>query len=173
MRYIVRPRRLGEGAVKSVEVVLTTLSHTPALISSLIHDTPDASLKKRPPSGKWSIHEHACHLAVVHPMFAQRLEFILREPEPRITPYSPSDEEAAGSLLDMDLHRALEDLTRDRVQLVNRSAALDPDQWHRTVEHPEYTHYSIFVMMRMVALHDLFHGYRINDLLLNTDWSWL
>ena len=119
------------------------------------------------------MHEHACHLAVVQPMFAERLELVLREPHPRIAPYSPSAEEAAGSLLEMDLDQALDQFVADRRRLVDRLASLSSGEWHRPVQHPEYREYSIFIMTRMVAMHDLFHGYRIHDLLLSKDWSGL
>jgi len=32
-------------------------------------------------------------------------------------------------------------------------------------EHGEYSHYSVFIMFRHVAPHDLFHAYRIEELL--------
>ncbi|HEY7679538.1 MAG TPA: hypothetical protein VIC04_03400 [Terriglobia bacterium] len=52
-----------------------------------------------------------------------------------------------------------------------RTAKLRPEDWERTAEHPEYTHYSVLIMFRHLALHDLFHAYRIEELLLKNDWS--
>ena len=33
------------------------------------------------------------------------------------------------------------------------------------------SHYSVFIMFRHLALHDFFHGYRIEELLLNREWA--
>jgi hypothetical protein len=41
----------------------------------------------------------------------------------------------------------------------------------RTAEHGEYSHYSIFIMFRHLALHDLFDAYRIEELLLKREWT--
>jgi hypothetical protein len=48
---------------------------------------------------------------------------------------------------------------------------LSADDWQRTARHDEYTHYSVFIMFRHLALHDMFHAYRIEELLLKKDWE--
>ncbi len=37
--------------------------------------------------------------------------------------------------------------------------------------HPEYARYSVFIMFRHLALHDLMHAYSIEELLLKRDWA--
>jgi hypothetical protein len=41
----------------------------------------------------------------------------------------------------------------------------------RTAKHGEYSHYSVFIMFRHLALHDFLHAYRIEELLLKKDWD--
>ena len=48
---------------------------------------------------------------------------------------------------------------------------LDPTEWQRTAEHGEYSHYSVFIMFRHLALHDFLHAYRIEELLLKPTWD--
>jgi hypothetical protein len=48
---------------------------------------------------------------------------------------------------------------------------LSAGDWNRTAEHGEYSHYSVFIMFRHLALHDFFHAYRIEELLLKKEWS--
>jgi hypothetical protein len=48
---------------------------------------------------------------------------------------------------------------------------LTEDDWLRTAEHEEYAHYSVLIMFRHVALHDMLHTYRIEELLLKRDWA--
>ena len=151
--------------------VIAALENAPAVILPLVREVPPAILKRRPKPGKWSAHEHACHLAVVHKLFFTRLDLMLSGPHPRITPYQPDRDEDEDHLLRMDLEEAMERFVKDRHRLVERVKGLRPDDWARTAEHPEYSHYSIFIMFRHVALHDLFHAYRIEELLLKNDWE--
>jgi hypothetical protein len=48
---------------------------------------------------------------------------------------------------------------------------LATSDWERTAEHEEYSHYSVFIMFRHLAMHDMFHAYRIEELLLKKDWA--
>jgi hypothetical protein len=73
--------------------------------------------------------------------------------------------------LKLDLDASLDAYVRDRASLVERLRQLSPADWQRTAEHPEYSHYSAFIMFRHLALHDCLHAYRIEELLLCRDWA--
>lgn len=148
-------------------VIIETLSRTPELILPLVRETPPERLRLRPAPEKWSIHEHACHLAEVHPLFFERLDLMLTHDDPEIAPYFPDQDAEAGSLLDRDLDASLERFRDDRARLVERIRALAPAAWERTARHGEYERYSVLIMFRHLALHDLFHAYRIEDLALS------
>jgi uncharacterized damage-inducible protein DinB len=152
------------------ESIITMLENAPCVIVPLVREVPAEVLKRRPQPAKWSAHEHACHLAEVQPMFLTRLELMLNDPAPRITPYNPSADDEEGALLKMDLNDALERFTRERAELVEELKDLSAEDWGRTAEHPEYAHYSVFIMFRHLALHDMLHSYRIEELLLKNDW---
>lgn len=152
-------------------VIVAALERAPALLVPLVREVPQAILKRRPRPGKWSAHEHACHLATIHPVMSARLDLMLTDPMPRITPYFPSSDEEGGSLLKMDLDEATERFSSDRRRLVERLKTLSAEEWQRTAEHGEYTHYSVFIMFRHLAMHDMFHAYRIEELLLKNDWE--
>jgi len=157
--------------MQNPEAIIAALENAPGIILPLVREVPAAVLKRRPKPGKWSAHEHACHLAVVHKIFFQRLDAMLSNPKPRITPYNPDQNEVEDHLLKMELDESLERFVADRRRLVETLMALRPEDWSRTAEHPEYSHYSVFVMFRHLALHDLFHAYRIEELLLKKDWE--
>ena len=70
----------------------------------------------------------------------------------------------------MGLDDSLERFANDRGRLVERLRQLVPSEWMRSGEHGEYNHYSVFIMFRHLALHDFFHAYRIEELLLKKDW---
>ena len=150
--------------------VIDALERAPQIVVPLVREVPEATLKRRPPSGKWSVHEHACHLASVHALFLDRLEYMLATPSPVITPYDPGRDDPADALMALDLKESLLRYLGDRAALVTRLRQLSDADWQRTGEHGEYSHYSVFIMFRHLALHDFFHAYRIEELLLRKDW---
>lgn len=50
--------------------------------------------------------------------------------------------------------------------MVSRFRGLMPFEWKLSASHPEYNRYSLFTMFRHLALHDLYHAYRIEERLL-------
>jgi hypothetical protein len=76
-----------------------------------------------------------------------------------------------SALLQVDLDQALTRFESDRKSLVEKLGRLSDTDWHRTADHPEYTRYSIFLMFRHLALHDLLHAYRIEEILVKRDWD--
>jgi uncharacterized damage-inducible protein DinB len=153
------------------ESIIQMLENAPCIIVPLVREVAAERVKQRPQPEKWSAHEHACHLAQVQPMFLKRLELMLNDPAPRITPYNPDADDETGALLKVDLNEALERFTRERAELVEELRDLSAEDWERTAAHPEYAHYSVFIMFRHLALHDMLHSYRIEELLLKTDWA--
>ena len=157
--------------MNNVDVVVTSLERAPALIIPLVREVPQAILKRRPKPGKWSAHEHACHLATVHPVLTARLDLMLTQQRPRIVSYFPSADEEDGASLKVDLDEAMERFSTDRQRLVQRLRGLSAEEWHRTADHEEYAQYSVFIMFRHLAMHDMLHAYRIEELLLKNDWT--
>ena len=95
---------------------------------------------------------------------------MLITPAPVITPYDPGTQNSDDALLSRDLDESLDSYVRDRVRLVSRLRELTSSDWRKTAEHGEYSHYSVFIMFRHLALHDFFHAYRIEELLLKREW---
>ena len=157
--------------MESIPSVIDALERAPHVVLPLVREVPASLLKRRPKSGKWSAHEHACHLAVVHRLFFERLDDMLVTPAPIITPYDPGTQDPDDALLRLDLDESLNRFVQDRAALVSRLRGLSPMDWNRSAEHAEYSHYSVFIMFRHLALHDFFHAYRIEELLLNRNWA--
>jgi hypothetical protein len=151
--------------------VVEALERAPSIVVPLVREVPPTILKRRPKPGKWSAHEHACHLAVVHRLFFERLELMLANPAPVITPYLPDQADPDDMLLKLDLDASLLQYADDRARLVARLRHLEAEDWSRTAEHGEYSHYSVFIMFRHLALHDFLHAYRIEELLLQKNWT--
>lgn len=146
--------------------VTDALANAPAIIVPLVREIPPERRKLRLRAGKWSAHEHACHLADVHALFEARLDLMLEEDRPRIVPFAPGPPGEDDCLLAVDLEEALESFVTKRAEIVARLRTLSPPEWERAAEHPEYSRYSVAIMARHFALHDLFHAYRIEEILL-------
>src|ERR1700730_3839721 len=121
--------------MNNASVIVAALERAPDLVIPLIREVPQAILKRRPRHGKWSAHEHACHLATIHPVMSARLNLMLTDPVPSITPFFPSSDEEEGALLRVDLDEAMERFSNDRRRLVERLNTLSAEGWERTAEH--------------------------------------
>jgi hypothetical protein len=150
----------------SASSIIDSLRRAPDIIVPLVREVPSQILRWRPEPHRWSVHEHACHLAHVHALFFQRLDQMLSEPAPVIRPYLPGDQDSDDFLMQMDLDTALAQFVADRERLVERLEKLTAEDWARTAEHGEYRTYSVFIMFRHLALHDFLHAYRIEEILL-------
>src|ERR1700722_7657708 len=100
--------------MKNYDAIISTLERAPELILPLVSEVPLTILKRRPRPGKWSAHEHACHLAAVHPLMSSRLDLMLNESKPRIKPYLPHLDDDDEALLKVDLAEAMDRFKGDR-----------------------------------------------------------
>lgn len=152
------------------EAVLTLLEKAPAVLIPLIRETPETLRRRRPAPGRWSAHEHFCHLVSQEPPMRERLQKMLAEDDPELVSYGPSPEDEAGALLAVDLEEATERFARERAELVAILRALPLEGWERTGRHPERDGYTVFVLARQMAVHDMLHGFRMEELRYQKDW---
>lgn len=150
--------------------LIASLEAAPGIIIGLVREVPRRYLKRRPEPDKWSAHEHACHISTGDTAFLSRLELMLSCPHPRIKSMVPSPDEETGSLLNVDLYEALEQYVQERARVVERLKELSEEDWQRTAEHEAFSHYSVYIMFRHLLMHEMFHAYRIDELMLKKDW---
>ena len=155
--------------LESINPIITSLENAPNILLPLIGEIPNEIIKRRPVPGKWSAHEHAAHLTQTDSIFINRLNLMLTEENPVIKSYLPDKDEEDGAFLKIDLAPALEKFARERKTLVEKLKTLSAEDWQRTARHEEYTHYSVFIMFRHLALHDNLHSYRIEEILLSKE----
>jgi hypothetical protein len=157
--------------MNNTTILISALETAPGVITPLIREVPPQILKRRPSPAKWSAYEHAIHLSQSDASFRARLDLILSTPEPFIKSIENSPEDEAGAMLDVDLDESLDRYVRERAALVKRLKKLTPDEWEKTAEHEAFDHYSVFIMFRHLLNHEMFHAYRIEELLLKKDWD--
>ena len=151
--------------------LIAALENAPGVIIPLIREVPPQLLKRRPSPTKWSAYEHACHLSGTDGPFLERLDLMLSTSEPFISTIHNSPEVEAGALLSVHLDEALDRYVSERASLVKRLQELSAEDWQRTAEHEAFSHYSVWIMFRHLLNHEMFHAYRIEELLLKKDWE--
>ena len=157
--------------MSNTTTLIVALENAPGIIIPLIREVPPQYLKRRPSPTKWSAYEHACHLSASDVPFLARLDLMLSTPTPFIKSIENSPEDEAGALLSIDLDAALDRYVRERAALVKRLKGLSAEDWQRTAEHEAFSHYSVWIMFRHLLNHEMFHAYRIEELLLKKDWE--
>jgi hypothetical protein len=156
--------------MRTPDEVIAQLARGPDTLRAVVADVPPADLKRRPAPGRWSAHEHACHLALMEPLWAARVERILAEDVPTIVSYEPDADEPPDRLLRMELGAALDAYADARRLLVRRLGALPAEAWGRRAVNTAHARYSLFLMCRHAALHDMLHAYRVEESALGTHW---
>lgn len=154
----------------SPEHLIDALERGPQIVIPMVRQTDPSVLKRRPAPGKWSIHEHACHLAQADQLYMKRLDLMLSSDKPVIQSYDPGRDDPGDALLHVDLEGALDRYAIGRKHLVARLRMLTAAEWRKAAEHDEYNSYSMLTMIRHLVLHDFLHAYRIEELLLRRDW---
>jgi hypothetical protein len=94
---------------------------------------------------------------------------MLHEDGAAVVPYDPASE-PEDKLITMDLDATLAKFSKERAEILAKIRPLTPAQWARTARHPDYSKYTVYIMFRHLLLHDMLHGYRIEELAYKKDW---
>ena len=145
--------------------IINALELNPSIIVDMAEEFPSDRRHVRVVPEKWSALEHMAHLARVGPVMNARLKQMIDQPGKPVVPYDPQ-QDTPSLLATADWDESLSQYQWERAQLVGVLRDVSILIWEREVRHPEYRMYSIRIMARHLALHDLLHGSRIEDLLL-------
>jgi hypothetical protein len=155
--------------MNDIPEIIRCLQQSPVILKNLLMQIPPGLYKIWRIPGKWSIHEHACHIATGDQLgFIDRFKQFISEQKPKIKPLS-GDSFPPDYLIKMDLDEALNVFFEKRKELVNLVSSADESIWIKEAEHPEYQIYTPYIMLRHRLMHDYFHMYRIEELWLTND----
>ncbi len=149
--------------------ILEGLRRSGPILSAFIGSIPEAQMNRRRADGVWTIAAHAGHLAQVQPMLLERIRRFRNEAQPCFTPYLPGADKKEDQPVAMAPEEVLQTFNRHREQQVTELAAADDATWKKTARHPEYTHYSLYILARHILMHDHWHMYRMEELWLTRD----
>jgi len=146
------------------EKIINSLEQSPVILKELMAEMPAERMKERRIPGKWSAHEHACHLSKAQQVMVERVKRFLVEERPVFVPYFPGKADTVMDLLQMDLRGSLDAFAASRAEFVGLLRQLKDADWNKRAEHPEYFEYTPYIMARHILMHDHVHMYRIEEL---------
>ena len=147
-----------------IETILNALSETPRLLRELITEIDSKLYKKKIVKGKWSIHEHATHIAVGDIYgFQKRLNAFRQQEKPIFEPLS-GDNFDEYFFMELDLKKVINDFFEIRHRTIELAKEFNSNDWNKLAIHPEYKTYSPYIMLRHLLMHDHNHLYKIEDM---------
>ena len=121
----------------------------------------DASLSKRINPDKWSLKELVCHLERVQQVFEGRIDAMLAQDNPAITPYGPEDDAEFEKMIQKGARESITAFMASRERFAERLEKLSPAEWHRPGKHPEYPHYDVHFQVEYMNHHEAHHIYQM------------
>lgn len=150
--------------VNKIETLLNSLETAPILLSELLKEIPLELYQKQIIKGKWTIHEHATHIATVDLYgFHQRLKDFKSQEYPIIKPMS-GDNFEEGFYKKLDLEATIQEFYNVRAETIALAKNLAITDWSKKAKHPEYKEYTPYKMLRHLVLHDYAHLSKIEDM---------
>jgi hypothetical protein len=147
-----------------IKPILNALSETPRLLKELINEIDPLLYQKHIIKGKWTIHEHATHIAVGDIYgFQKRLLLFKEEDKPTFKPLS-GDNFRESFFMDLDLNKTIHNFFEVRQNTIELANSINKKHWQKLANHPEYKKYTPYMMLRHLLMHDHHHLYQIEDM---------
>lgn len=150
--------------MSAIPTILKGLAESPVILWDLVRQIPEPVRHEQRRPGKWTIHENACHLAVVEPMMYDRLLTFKNVDYPVFQAYLPGTNVDDTPLSGMNLEEELDAFTRCRAATIKLAQSLSDKDWKKEATHPEYDLYTAEILLRHLLLHDGIHMFRIQQL---------
>jgi HAD superfamily hydrolase (TIGR01549 family) len=140
------------------EALRAILRSTPASLSSLAAEIPEALWSQSPGEGEWSITEILCHLRDVEgEVNIPRLEKLLKEPNPFL-PGMDTDPWAEERLyFCQNGPEALQDFVNYRIRMLEILEGLQPEDWERKARHAIFGPTHLREIVSILTGHDRLH----------------
>lgn len=111
----------------------------------------------------WTIYEHIDHLVLTQKVLLGRIQQFIVEDKPIMKPYIPEKKPIVE-----DAKKTAKELVEEFIKLRDLQIGLikkaKRNVWQKEGTHPEYSKYSLEILIRHILLHDSFHMWRIEEL---------
>jgi uncharacterized damage-inducible protein DinB len=156
--------------MKDKQQLIDSLGKAVTVLGEFVAAIPPEKMDLRRGEGFWTINEHVSHLADVQPMLYERLERFEAEAAPEFVPFMPDEDDQADSgPPNMPTAAALAQFADTRQRQLDLLGQAESSTWQKTATHPEYAHYSFYILVRHILMHDYWHMYRMEELWLTHD----
>jgi uncharacterized damage-inducible protein DinB len=139
--------------------IASRLAHQLDSLELVVDGIPSATLKARPPSGKWSAHENLAHLVQHHRATMTRIRRILVEHRPQLPSYKADDDPEWPKVNAAETADILKQLKSCRAELRELVEGLSSEQLARTGFHPAFGEMNIEQWLQFFLLHEAHHLY--------------
>lgn len=133
----------------------------------VLADAGEETLRRRPPSGKWSALENLAHVARHHEVFRERLRRILDEDRPELRRYRAEEDPEWPAWAASPTGEVLARLTAFRAEIIRIVRSLSPEQLARVGVHPTFGPMTVPEWLEFFLLHEAHHLYLIAGLARN------
>lgn len=124
---------------------------------SIVLDTPDHLLGRRPMPDKWNVFEHFAHLVRYQYLFLQRVDIILSKTNPSFERYFAEGDPEFPKLLRQDKEWQIHQLINDRFCLYNQFLEFSEKDLKRTGAHPVFGQLTLMDWRQFFVLHEAHH----------------
>jgi uncharacterized damage-inducible protein DinB len=130
-------------------------------IMALFAGLGDEATTAQPLSGKWSLHQHLCHLGRYHEVFLERLDRILHESSPKMDRYRAEDDPQWGPWMQLSNPDALERFRGLRTKLIRELDGCSSEDWARTAIHSALGEMTLRRWLDFFLVHEAHHLYNM------------
>jgi uncharacterized damage-inducible protein DinB len=153
------------------QTAIAEIADTPAKMRAAVRGLSDAQLETPYREGGWTVRQVVHHVPDSHINAYIRLRFALTETEPTIKPYEESVwanlEDAKNAPVEVSLN--LLDALHNRWARLLRS--LKPEQYARTLVHPDHGVRTVDWLLFLYAWHGRHHTAHVTELRKQKSWN--
>lgn len=133
---------------------LPRMMHDSAMVWSRVLLRPD--VRERPEPAVWSSLEYACHVRDVHRLFAERVELMLNEDEPRFANWDQDETAVASTYAEQDPAEVDADLVQAAGHVAGLYATVTPESARRRGFRSNGSEFTV-TTLGIYHLHDVVH----------------
>ena len=151
-------------AIKRRAAVLERLSASPSALAEALKGVPGDVLRRRPPTGKWSMIENAAHVRDIERVYQERFAKMAFSDRPAF--WMLDNDRAAAQLkyAESDPQAVAREFRRLREDTLLLLRALPDAAWRRTGLHPKRGELTIEQLAEVLASHDETHLGMVREL---------
>lgn len=133
------------------------LELSPLAIARLVALIDPSRLDERPAPERFTAREGISHLADWEPIWVERFKVGLENPGGRIVAYDESQFAIDRKYAERDVNAEARRFGRGRKEVVKLVRSFQPEDWKKTIDHPERGILTLEDMANMLLGHDMYH----------------